>query len=188
MLILCYRYLVITWPQHSYFRKAIQISEVVCIVVWAVPLCVLTRVYSFYPFLVLETETIFAILFLLPYPMLIFFLGGTLESLCAASSVPPDEKRRIVASMVLLLLVYTLLFLPIIIFVRAGGLDYNITVFNVLITIPRLSPPADVVLCFFLRKGAVDKLLACLCCCRIESNDINRSTVNDESMNIESSV
>ncbi|KAI3363505.1 hypothetical protein L3Q82_012105 [Scortum barcoo] len=56
--------------------------------------------------------TVFAIFLLLPLPLFIFFLGGTLRALSASQSVPSDEKRRIVGCLVLVMLIYTLLFLP----------------------------------------------------------------------------
>ncbi|XP_038588789.1 G-protein coupled receptor 4-like [Micropterus salmoides] len=77
----------------------------------------LERYLSVYPvcvelLLCLNMYIIFAILLLLPFPLFIFFLTGTLKALSASISVPSDEKRRIVGVLVLVLLIYTLLFLP----------------------------------------------------------------------------
>uniref|UniRef100_A0AAQ6IR42 G-protein coupled receptors family 1 profile domain-containing protein n=2 Tax=Anabas testudineus TaxID=64144 RepID=A0AAQ6IR42_ANATE len=109
------RYLVPTCLRCSCIRKAIQISGVVCFVVWFVPLCIVTRVYPVIDFPG-PAITLIAIFLLLPYPLLIFLLCGTFRALCTASSVPPREKRSIAASVVLVLLIYSLLLLPTIIF------------------------------------------------------------------------
>ncbi|KAL7383448.1 hypothetical protein ABVT39_010929 [Epinephelus coioides] len=111
------RYLVIACPLWYRFRRTIKVSLVVCVVVWALPLiCVITLV--FWDF-VEVADTICAIFFLLPLPLFIFFLGGTLKALSASISVHSDEKRRIVGMLVLVLLIYMLLFLPSIIWLLA---------------------------------------------------------------------
>ncbi|XP_026165097.1 G-protein coupled receptor 4-like [Mastacembelus armatus] len=168
------RYLVIACPLWYRFRRTIKISLVVCGVVWALPLFYILPV-----FLEVNYEVsliIFAIFFLLPYPLFIFFLAGTLKALSAASRIPPDEKRRIVAILVLVLLTYTVLFLPGIIWslIKKARTDRIFCYLSY--TIIKFSPLADLFLYVFLRKGAVDKLLASLCCCRIDTNYINRPT------------
>ncbi|XP_067356763.1 ovarian cancer G-protein coupled receptor 1-like [Channa argus] len=167
------RYLVISCPLWYRFRRTIKISLMVCIVVWALPLVYVLPVY----FLVdLKAEHIFAIFLLLPFPLLIFSLGGKLKALSAASRVPTDEKRRIVAMLVLVLLIYTLLFLPSIIWSLAEKTGENYSFRDLSLIIVQFSPIADSILYVLLRKGAVDKVLASLSCCRMESNDINPST------------
>ncbi|XP_026212257.1 G-protein coupled receptor 4-like [Anabas testudineus] len=180
------RYLVITRLRCSCIRQTIQISGVVCFVVWFVPLCIVIRIYPLNDF---QGMFIFAISLLLPYPLLIFLLCGTFRALCTASSVPPREKCRIVASVVLVLLIYSLLLLPTIIFLLGNELRYHhyIYVFNIYITM--LCPLADTLLYFFLRKEAVDKPLNFLCCSKKERNDMSSSAVNDDdNMHAESSV
>ncbi|XP_027140066.1 G-protein coupled receptor 4, partial [Larimichthys crocea] len=103
------RYLVIAWPLWYRFRRTIKTSVVVCVLVWIFPLVFLLTFYFWVDFKV--TVTIFAVSFLLPFPLFIFFLGGTLKAL-SASTVPSDEERRIVGVLVLLLLIYTLLSCP----------------------------------------------------------------------------
>uniref|UniRef100_A0A3B4UIL9 G-protein coupled receptors family 1 profile domain-containing protein n=1 Tax=Seriola dumerili TaxID=41447 RepID=A0A3B4UIL9_SERDU len=166
------RYLVIAWPLLYRFRQTIKTSVVVCVVVWTLSLFYPLSFYFWKDFGV--TQTIFAVFFLLPFPLFIFFLGGTVKALSAAISVPADEKRRIVAILILVLLIYTLLFLPTIIWFTLHKIKYNITLRHVSHTFIKFSPLADVFLYVFSRKGAVDKLLASLCRCRMDSDDRNR--------------
>uniref|UniRef100_A0A8P4KI26 G-protein coupled receptors family 1 profile domain-containing protein n=1 Tax=Dicentrarchus labrax TaxID=13489 RepID=A0A8P4KI26_DICLA len=163
------RYLVIAFPLWYRFRRTIKTSVVVCVVVWVI---------SFFvnlPFIFLDDVNveciIFGVFLLLPFPLLIFFLGGTLKAL-SSSRVPSDEKRRIVGILVLVLLIYTLLFLPRIIWALAEETRNNTFVSFIFIC---LNPLADLVLYVFMRKGTIDKLLASVCCCRMDSNDISTS-------------
>ncbi|XP_073337577.1 uncharacterized protein [Pagrus major] len=165
------RYLVIACPLWYRFRRTIKFSVVLCVVVWVLsPVTVLIfrklrGVYS---------SVIIGALLFFPLPLFIFFLVGTLKAL-SASRVPSDEKRRIVGILVLVLLIYTLLFLPAIIWFMAEsyGLLYLYTVFL------QLSPLADLFLYVFMRKGIIDKLLDFVCCCRMDSNDSGRMDSND---------
>ncbi|XP_049456165.1 G-protein coupled receptor 4-like [Epinephelus fuscoguttatus] len=164
------RYLVIACPLWYRFRRTIKVSVLVCVVVWALPAVI------FYLLLTGRNSlTIGGILLLLPLPLLIFFLGGTLKALSASISVHSDEKRRIVGMLVLVLLIYTLLFLPsIILFLARGSSDideYKLS--NLSFTFLKLSPLADLFLYIFMRKGTIDKLLASVCCCRMDSDDIS---------------
>jgi len=164
------RYLVIACPLWYRFRRTIKVSLVVCVVVWALPLiCVITLV--FWDF-VEVADTICAIFFLLPLPLFIFFLGGTLKALSASISVHSDEKRRIVGMLVLVLLIYMLLFLPSIIWLLAERDRYNNTSKDLSSVFLSLSPLADLILYVFMRKGTIDKLLASVCCCRMDSSEI----------------
>ncbi|XP_044229391.1 G-protein coupled receptor 4-like [Thunnus albacares] len=168
------RYLLIAWPLWYRFRRTIKSSLVVCVVVWTLPLVFLLSAYFWVESTVVIT--ILGVLPLVPFPLLIFFLGGTLKSLSAAISVSSDEKRRIVGMLVLVLLIYTLLFLPtIIVFLIEKARDN--TLIKLRLILVRFSPLADLILYFFIRKGAIDKLLASLCCCRMDSDDNSRSSV-----------
>ncbi|KAM7385215.1 hypothetical protein PAMP_001309 [Pampus punctatissimus] len=167
------RYLVIAWPLWYHFRRNIKISLVVCVVAWILPLvCVL--------FMYFKDDNnvsliIFAVFFLFPFPLLIFSLGGSLKALSAAIRVPSDEKRRIVGILVLVLLIYTLLFLPSVIWILAEETRSN--TFNKVTTkLLQISPLADMILYIFIRKGPMDKLFACLCCCRMDSDDNSKSS------------
>ncbi|XP_042290130.1 G-protein coupled receptor 4-like [Thunnus maccoyii] len=169
------RYLIIAWPLWYRFRRTIKISLVVCVVVWTLPLVYVLVLHFWNDHRV--TNTITPVFLLVPFPLLIFFLGGTLKSLSAAISVSSDEKRRIVGMLVLVVLIYTLLFLPTtIMYLRAETTDkYEFSMLFAILL--RLSPLADLILYVFMRKGAIDKLLASLCCCRMNSDDKSRSSV-----------
>ncbi|XP_051236519.1 G-protein coupled receptor 4-like [Dicentrarchus labrax] len=169
------RYLVIAFPLWYRFRRTIKTSVVVCVVVWTVPL-----VFFFTFLFIVDSKVpqiVSAVFLLCPLPLFIFFLGGTLKALSASISLPTDEKRRIVGILVLVLLTYMLLFLPTIIGFLAEGARNNTTFRNLYVMLLRLSPLADFVLYVFMRKGTIDKLLASVCCCRMDSNDIRSSSV-----------
>ncbi|XP_042288704.1 ovarian cancer G-protein coupled receptor 1-like [Thunnus maccoyii] len=168
------RYLLIAWPLWYHVRRPIKISLAVCVVVWTLPLVYVLPFYFQVEIKVLKT--IFAVFLLVPLPLLIFFLGGTLKSLSSAISVSSDEKRRIVGMLVLVVLIYTLLFLPSIICYLVEEARDNYTFRNLTFMLLRFSPFADLILYFFIRKGVIDKLLASLCCCRMDSDDNSRSS------------
>ncbi|KAG8000306.1 hypothetical protein GBF38_002540 [Nibea albiflora] len=179
------RYLVVAWPLWYRFRRTIKTSVVVCVVVWIFPLVFFfSFIFWVQPEFIL---TVAAIFLLLALPLFIFFLGGTLKAL-SASTVPSNEKRRIVGVLVLVLLIYTLLFMPNIIWLLSVESRKNF-IFDLLSYIfLRLSPLADLFLYVFMRKGVIDKLLASVCCCRMDSNDISRSSGNDDNIHTVSSV
>uniref|UniRef100_A0A3Q1J1H3 G-protein coupled receptors family 1 profile domain-containing protein n=2 Tax=Anabas testudineus TaxID=64144 RepID=A0A3Q1J1H3_ANATE len=169
------RYLVIAWPLWYRHRRTIKISVVVCVVVWTFSLVCIPLFY----FRKESTRTVFGVFLLLPFPLLIFFLVGTIKALSAAISVRAEEKRRIVGLLVLVLLIYTLLFLPGIIWFLADKNARGHNLGFVSFTFLKLSPLADVLLYIFLRKGAVNKVLSCLCCCRKDRTSQTYSSVND---------
>ncbi|XP_038588696.1 G-protein coupled receptor 4-like [Micropterus salmoides] len=166
------RYLVMAHPLWYRYRRTIKTSVVFCVLVWVITLVCGVLYYVFKGYEV--TKIIFPVFLLLPFPLLIFFLVGTLRALSAAMSVPSDEKRRIVGILVLVLLIYTLLFLPNIIFYLV---IYDKTLDILSLIFVRFSPLADLVLYVFMRKGAIDKLLASVCCCRMDRNEISSPSV-----------
>ncbi|XP_061601143.1 ovarian cancer G-protein coupled receptor 1-like [Cololabis saira] len=160
------RYLVIAQPVWYRFRRNIKITLVVCVVVWILPLLyVIPNNLSADPRIV---EIIVAVYLLLPLPLFIFFLVGSLRALSAARSVPTDEKRRIVAILIVVLLIYMLLFLPSIVWLLIEQ-SINPVFVNVAVLLLNISPLADLSMYIFIRKGTIDRLLASLCCCKISS-------------------
>ncbi|XP_030298123.1 ovarian cancer G-protein coupled receptor 1-like [Sparus aurata] len=178
------RYLLIAYPLWYRFSRTIKISVAVSVAVW-----VLSLTFTLPLFLVVSymaEKIICCIFLLLPLPLLIFFLGGTIRAL-SASRVPSDEKRRIVGTLVLVLLIYTLLLLPSIILVVAEDDTLDTwTLNNLSAMFVRLSPLADLLLYVFMRKGIIDKLLAAVCCCRMDSNDSSRRTKSNNSSRMNS--
>ncbi|XP_061601145.1 G-protein coupled receptor 4-like [Cololabis saira] len=159
------RYLVIAQPLWYRFRRNIKMPLVVCGVVWILPLVYVVPVTLSVDKNVIRD--IVAIFLLLPLPLFIFFLVGTLRVLSAACSVPADEKRRIVAILVVMLLIYTLLFLPTIILYLGDKSRKDHIFGNITFIFINISPLSDLTMYIFIRKGAIDKLLASLCCCKV---------------------
>ncbi|XP_041866850.1 G-protein coupled receptor 4-like [Melanotaenia boesemani] len=162
------RYLMITQPLWYRFRRNIKNSVAVCVVVWILSF-IISFLFRFYIHNHIR-DPICAIYLLLPFPLFIFCLVGTIKALSAARSVPADEKRRIVAILVVVLLIYTLLFVPKIVLLLAEEAINNQTFKIICFMLVRISPLTDLILYIFIRKGTTDKLLALLCCCKINQS------------------
>lgn len=121
-------------------------------------------------------EIIYGVYFLLPLPLLIFFLVGTIKALSAARNVPAEEKRMIVAILVVVLIIYTLLFLPNSIWCMMIEFRYNHILTRVAYISLLLSPLADLTLYFCIRRSVMDKLLKSLCYCKISATQEMSST------------
>ncbi|XP_029926894.1 G-protein coupled receptor 4-like [Myripristis murdjan] len=190
------RYTVIACPLWFRFRRNISFSLLICIIVWCIPLVhTFLNNISSRP---LSPHILLSIYLLLPFPLLIFFLAGTLKALSSSISVPSEEKRRIVGTLVLVLLNYTLLFAPLIILFlnkeheRFSSPSCKTVPFgrDVQLIFVQLSPLMDLVLYVFVKKGSVDKLLAFLCRCRMttEQEQGQVSTVDSSTLHTVSSM
>ncbi|XP_053189557.1 ovarian cancer G-protein coupled receptor 1-like [Scomber japonicus] len=172
------RYLLIAWPLWYRFRRTMKVSVVVCVVVWVLASVIICSVVF-----IGDSLKPIAVILLLPFPVLIFSVVGIFKGLSAAISVSSEEKRRIVGATILVLINYTLLFLPFII----SGITLGITM-NYLFVLIYFNPLGDLVLYIFMRKGAIDKILASVCCCRMETQQQQIIAVNDNNMTAVSSV
>uniref|UniRef100_A0A3B4G0Y6 G-protein coupled receptors family 1 profile domain-containing protein n=1 Tax=Pundamilia nyererei TaxID=303518 RepID=A0A3B4G0Y6_9CICH len=104
--VFCCRYSLIGCPLLACIRQ-IKRSLLVSALVWA--FCIITVV----PATVFEQFIIPPIFALLPAPLFIVCLAGTIKALRAATSVPTEEKRRTVGTLVLLLFNYCLMMVQI---------------------------------------------------------------------------
>ncbi|XP_041645778.1 G-protein coupled receptor 4-like [Cheilinus undulatus] len=173
------RYLVIAHPMWYHFKQPIRSSVAICVVVWLIAPVYFLTVYPWVTMAV--TEIVFSVFLTIPLPLFIFSLVGTLRALSTSVSVSPDEKRRIVRILVLVLLIYTLLFLPSIIWIIAKTKTDPVdnTLNDLSFMFVKLSPLADLLLYVFIRKETFEKLLTSVCCCRKERSDTNNSnTIN----------
>ncbi|XP_069000194.1 G-protein coupled receptor 4-like [Embiotoca jacksoni] len=177
------RYLVIAWPLWYRFRRSIMQSVLVSVTVWA--LC-------FIHFLVtlLNSDLLYRcisslVFFLLPFPLLLFSLAGTLKALSAAISVSVKEKRRIVGTLVVVLFLPTVLFL-LHVLRTPRDLFFILEHANKLaLSFLQFSPLVNLVLYVFMKKGVADKLLACLRCCITAKKDENVKVRTDTKRNTE---
>ncbi|XP_029926897.1 proto-oncogene Mas-like [Myripristis murdjan] len=155
------RYLLIAWPVWYRLRRNVKVSLVVCFMVWVIP-----SVYFILFFCTIDSviqDILLSSYVLLPFPLLIFFLAGSLKALSSSISVAPEEKRLIVGTLVLVLLNYALFLPSIILLLYMTVMKCSNAPFILL----QFSPFIDLVLYVFMMKGAVDKLLAYLCRCRM---------------------
>ncbi|XP_019221991.2 uncharacterized protein LOC109204762 isoform X3 [Oreochromis niloticus] len=168
------RYCFIACPLLDCLRQT-KGSVLVCVLVWVLCIVSVGLAVFLYEFVRL---IIYAAL---PAPLFIFCLAGTLKALPAATSVPTEEKRRIVGTLVLLLLNYFLINLPAVILLTLNfETHFPVKTIDFIIMILFLfSSLLDFILCIFMRKGPIDRLLARLCCCSMESN--NTGDVTDVS-------
>ncbi|KAL3971701.1 zona pellucida sperm-binding protein 1 [Sarotherodon galilaeus] len=168
------RYCFIALPLLDCFRQT-NGSLLVCVLVWV--FCIVSVALA----IILHDLVRLIIYAALPAPLFIICVAGTLKALPAATSVPTEEKRRTVGTLVLLLLNYFLINLPAVILLTLKlELHFPITTIDFTIMILFLfSSLLDLILFVFKCKGPIDRLLARLCCCSMESN--NTGDVTDVS-------
>lgn len=159
------RYYLIARPQMECIRQA-KGAVGVSALVWTV--CIITVTFGNY--------ILMAIVVFFPGLIFIYFLAGMFCILPAATSVPTDEKQRVTGTLVVLLLNYFLMIFPIKIckvlaFHSFDKLEYP----DVILTSYWLSPFVDLILLVFMRKGCIDKMLSCLCCCIKDNSAIDVS-------------
>uniref|UniRef100_A0A673VYG0 G-protein coupled receptors family 1 profile domain-containing protein n=1 Tax=Salmo trutta TaxID=8032 RepID=A0A673VYG0_SALTR len=149
------RYLVIAFPLWYRFRRNIKYSLIVSSFIWVVPFI---QIYMFHLTPTSEISLIlFAVSLLIPFPLLVFFLVGTLKALSVSISVPAVEQRRIIGTLALVLGNYTVLFLPLIIqyLISAVTCQKDVMIGTIF---ESFSPLVDPLLYVFMRKGAKDTL------------------------------
>lgn len=180
-----YRYLVLAKPLWYRFRRNIKKAVALCTGVWVVVLVLRLIVYL----VGFETGRIItAVFLLLPFPFFVFFLAGTLKALSTAIKVPADEKRRIVAVLVVVLLIYTLLFLPVIVFCLVKEARDNINFSHAALTCSIISPLADSTIYILLRKSAIDRVLVSMCCKIFNNQQMIRTSTASKSVSFSENV
>ncbi|XP_040929843.2 psychosine receptor-like [Betta splendens] len=172
------RYLLIVRPLWYRTRRTMKMSLLLCAAVWTLPLFYfLFRMVMFSYNQYCLFFIITGIFLLLLVPLLVFFMVGTLRALSASISVRAEEKHRIVGLLVLVLLIYTLLFLPFIIFLLVDCFIYDYELEFVAYFFLKLNPVADLFLYIFLRKGAVNQVW--FCCRKNRTSHQLSSGLND---------
>ncbi|XP_032364688.1 mas-related G-protein coupled receptor member X4-like [Etheostoma spectabile] len=168
------RYLLIVFPLWYRCRRTIRSTVVICVLAWVLPSLYLFTLFFGGNFNV--PQIIAFVFLLLPLPLLLFFCCATLRALSASVSILPDEKRRIVGTLVMVLLIYMLLFLPNVILILVVRYTKHQLLTNTLAYVSsaflKLNPLADLVLYIFMKKGALDKILSSVRCCRVEDRDL----------------
>uniref|UniRef100_A0A8C9S1B1 G-protein coupled receptors family 1 profile domain-containing protein n=1 Tax=Scleropages formosus TaxID=113540 RepID=A0A8C9S1B1_SCLFO len=143
------RYLVVAHPVWYRYRRNVRNSIIVSLIAWLIFL-LFAIVVKFQ--LDKYLEKIYATVFLLPFPFLIFFNVGTIQGLSRTINLPSAEKGRILGTLFMVLGIYCILFLPYIFvnfffkipeFCYLHAVTFNIVDLNALV---------DPVLYIFMRK------------------------------------
>lgn len=171
------RYLCVAWPLWYRLKKNNRTSAIVFMVIW-----IISGVIWCVELFACSSKIFMACFLIIPFPLFIFFLCGSLKALSAARSVSTEEKRRIIAILVLVLFTYTLLYLPEILVMTSKKLRCNGPFNRIAMSLFSFSPLIDLLLYVFMKKGIGDKILASLCS-RVVQNVISASenSVNTQS-------
>ncbi|XP_039477913.1 proteinase-activated receptor 2-like [Oreochromis aureus] len=161
------RYLVVAHPVWYQQRRTIKVTVVVCVSVWILSI-----------FVGLLNNDFLGAFLIIPLPLLFFFLIRTIKAV-SATSVPSDEKQKIVAVLVVVVLIYILVFVPRTIFEILLLTDTKwqtlYFVYDTTCSLVQLNPLIDLIMYFFINKWVLNKLFSCLCCCKLDSNDLRTS-------------
>lgn len=161
------RYLVVAHPVWYQQRRTIKVTVVGCVLVWIISV-----------FVGLLNNDYLGAFLIIPLPLLIFFLIKTIKAV-SATSVPSDEKQRIVAVLVLVVLIYILVFVPrtILEILLLTDVDEQTFyfVYDTTCSLVQLNPLIDLIMYFFINKWVLNKLFSCLCCCKLDNNDLRTS-------------
>ncbi|MFT7815248.1 proteinase-activated receptor 2-like isoform X2 [Arapaima gigas] len=158
------RYLVVGYPIWYRTRRSVRISIVVSVAAWliltAFALIILYQLDK-------HLTKIYAVVFLLPFPFLVFFYVGTVRSLSRTINLPRTEKRRILGTLLMVLGIYCVLFLPYSfvhlfkeLFNKSDSCYLEAIVFNLV----DLSAIVDPVLYIFMRKDVRWIFKMSICC------------------------
>ncbi|MBN3307766.1 GPR4 protein, partial [Amia calva] len=166
------RYLVVAHPLWYRYRRNVRHTALVSVGVWVLA-AILTAVLM--PLLLIlhlikQIIIILSVLFLLPFPLLLFFFFGTWRAIAGTTSVRDTEKRRIVRMPALVLGTYTVLFLPfcIVSFIMNYTINVNIFFAAIITTeMISLSVLVDPVLYILLRPAVRNTLDSPSCCQRL---------------------
>ncbi|XP_036403251.1 G-protein coupled receptor 4-like [Megalops cyprinoides] len=187
------RYLVIVHPLWYRYRRTVRHSVLMSLIAWVSPfiLYLLAAISIHYSGHKDKAYLPLLIFFILPFPLLVFFLVATWRALSRSTSVPVTERKRILWILFLVLGNYALLFFPVIIYdlivLIHEGHEFNVNLLiKIGITLLFMSPLMDPLLYIFMRKDANDTLKVLPCCQRLIGRQEPRQVARAESENLTS--
>ncbi|XP_050969826.1 G-protein coupled receptor 4-like isoform X1 [Labeo rohita] len=173
------RYVMIKYPVWYRLHHSCRNLFLICLFVWAT-LCGY-MVIDIFIALKVDVELAFllnVIMFLLPYPLVVFCFVGSWKALSHSVAVTPDERKRILIILALVLFSYTVLFLPSIVqniifavSFKHGISSYYDSLHSVSGIMLYLNPLADSLLYIFIRKDA-NSMFRFLCCKKLHENQV----------------
>ncbi|XP_066578283.1 G-protein coupled receptor 4-like [Amia ocellicauda] len=171
------RYLIVAHPLWYRYHRSVRHTTLFSAGVWVLALIfTVIKSLDYLLFIFDEADTLFAILFFLPFPLLLFFFVGTWRAIAGATSVRAKEKRRILYTLAFVLGTYTVVFLPyclVILIISSESnlininIDYILYSYIVTSEIICLSALVDPVLYIFIRPDVRHALGSFPCCQRL---------------------